>query len=270
MVPLDGSLDPHLAVRTAFSLAERTDGSVSLVSSCPADQANDVAQSLRDAGTRFVDVAPHTVRVLDGSPVEAILDAVPASQTMVCMPTHARAGISRLVFGSVAEDMIRRSTQPILCVGPDVADVPLPKERIEILVCTDDSSATPAVLDGAAVFSQRLDASCIVAQTVGPDEGVATDGGPRPRPIRDQAQRHCQEAADRLGTHGIPATAHVLHGHAPSSIVQYATSRASSFVVVGTSGRTGLARHTLGSVAAGVVRHARCPVLVVPTLNRTG
>ncbi len=268
VVPLDDSLDPHLAVRTAFSLAERTECSVSLVSSCPAEQANEVAQSLCEAGDRFTHVAPHTIQILDGPPIEAVLDAAPPGRAIICMPTHARAGLSRLIFGSMAEDLIRHSTQPILCVGPDVADVPLPKEKSEILVCTDDSSASPLVFDAAADFAEWLDASCVIAQVVGPDEDVTTDGGPPPQPIRDQAERHCQQAADRLGTHAVPATSHLLHGHAPSSIVQYARTRASSFIVVGTSGRTGLTRHTLGSVAAGVVRHARCPVLVVPTLNR--
>jgi nucleotide-binding universal stress UspA family protein len=34
-------------------------------------------------------------------------------------------------------------------------------------------------------------------------------------------------------------------------------------IVIGTHGRTGFARFLLGSVASGVVTHARCPVLTV-------
>lgn len=268
MVPIDGSLDAHLALRTAFSLAERSKCAVSLISSCPSDQADDVSRSLRDAGARFSEVAPYSTRVLDGPPADAVLGAAPVGRAMICMPTHARAGLSRLAFGSVAEDVIRRSPQPILCVGPGVTDIPLPNERIEALVCTDDSAATDAILDGAAMFAQLVKASCVVAQVVGPDEDITTDGGPSPRPLRDHAELHCKQAADRLGSHRIPATAHVLHGHASSSIVQYAASRAATFIIVGSTGRTGLARHTLGSVAADVVRQARCPVLVVPTMNR--
>ena len=47
-------------------------------------------------------------------------------------------------------------------------------------------------------------------------------------------------------------------------LVQHAQRNAFAFIVVGTVGRSGLARMTLGSVAAAVVRHASCPVLVVP------
>ena len=269
MVPIDDSLDPHLALRAAFSIAERTECTVSLVRSCPADQASDAARSLEEAGARFGDVAPFSTRLLDGPPVDTILDQAPSGKAMICMPTHARAGLSRLVFGSVAEELIRRSTQPVLCVGPDVTDIPLPKERHEVLVCTDDSSASDAVLDAAAMFSRQLDANCVVAQAVGPDEDISTDTGPPPRPIRDQAERHCQQAAERLATHGVTATSQVLHGQAPGRLVQNAVTRGSSFIVVGTSGRTGLARYTLGSVAAGVLRRAHCPVLIVPTLDRS-
>lgn len=113
--------------------------------------------------------APFSTRLLDGPPVDTILDQAPSGKAMICMPTHARAALSRLVFGSVAEDLVRRSTQPVLYVGPDVTDVPLPKERLEVLVCTDDSPASDAVLDAAAVFARQLNASCVVAQAIGPD-----------------------------------------------------------------------------------------------------
>lgn len=269
MVPVDESLDPQRALRTAFSLAERASCTVTLVSACPTEEADDAVRALREAGTRFGAIAPYSTRVLEGPPVDAIAHAASTSGAMICMPTHARDGLTRLVFGSLAEDLIRRSAQPILCVGPDVTDIALPKERIEALVCTDDSAATDRVLDAAAVFAKRVDANCVVAQVVGPDEDVSPGQSPPPQPIREQAEHHCRQGADRLGDQGITATAQVLHGDVVRSIVQHASHQASSFVVVGTSGKTGLTRYALGSVAIGVVRHARCPVLVVPALTRS-
>lgn len=267
VVPIDDSLDPSFALRTAFSLAKRSNRSVSLVSSCPSDQADVVIQSLRDAGTRFAAVAPHSTNVLEGPPVDAVLEYASSAQGMICMPTHARAGLSRLVFGSVAEDLIKRSTEPVLCVGPNVTTIVLPEETIQGIVCTDDSAATDPVLDGAARFARRINASCNVIQVVGPDEDISLDGGPAPRPIRDRAEKHCHDSAERLTTQGVLATSQVLPGHAVGSIVQNAEHNASAFIVVGTTGRSGLARLTLGSVAAAVVRDAPCPVLVVPTAD---
>ncbi len=49
---------------------------------------------------------------------------------------------------------------------------------------------------------------------------------------------------------------------AADSIVNYADSKKSDLIVIGTKGRTGLKRLLLGSVASGVVTHANCPVLI--------
>ena len=47
------------------------------------------------------------------------------------------------------------------------------------------------------------------------------------------------------------------------SIVHYAEGKNTDLIVIGTKGRTGLKRFLLGSVASGVVAHAKCSVLVI-------
>jgi nucleotide-binding universal stress UspA family protein len=47
------------------------------------------------------------------------------------------------------------------------------------------------------------------------------------------------------------------------AILGYAEDKKADLVVMGTKGRTGLKRFLLGSVASGVVAHAKCSVLVV-------
>ena len=47
-------------------------------------------------------------------------------------------------------------------------------------------------------------------------------------------------------------------------ITELAAELQATLIVVGTHGRHGVARWLLGSVAEGVLRHAPCPVLVVP------
>jgi nucleotide-binding universal stress UspA family protein len=48
-----------------------------------------------------------------------------------------------------------------------------------------------------------------------------------------------------------------------NEILQYAKSANIELIIIGTHGRTGLARLALGSVAEAVVRSAPCPVLTV-------
>lgn len=49
----------------------------------------------------------------------------------------------------------------------------------------------------------------------------------------------------------------------PAQIIKYANERKFDLIVVGSKGKTGLEKLFLGSVAAGVLAYAPCPVLVV-------
>ncbi len=269
VVPVDESLHPRSALRLAFSLANRIGCSVSLVTACAAEQAAEAERSLRAARARFEDVAPSSVDVLDGPPVDTVLGYASARQAMICLPTRGRAGLSRMVFGSVAENMIRTSTVPILCVGPAVTTIALPSERIEILICVDDSPAAEKVVERAARFAAVVQANCVVTQVHDVDEDIVVTGDRQPRPLRERALRQCSVLAERLAKQGLSATTKVLPGHPASSIVDEAERSAASFVAIGTLGRTGLDRLAIGSVATAVVRDAPCPVLVVPTSDRS-
>jgi nucleotide-binding universal stress UspA family protein len=47
------------------------------------------------------------------------------------------------------------------------------------------------------------------------------------------------------------------------AVVDYAEKNGVDLIVTGTKGRSGLTKVLLGSVASGIVTHARCPVLIV-------
>ena len=60
---------------------------------------------------------PCTAIVLDGHPVEKILEAGKAQKCdLVVICTHGRTGLSHLVMGSVAEKIVRMSPIPVLSV----------------------------------------------------------------------------------------------------------------------------------------------------------
>ena len=62
---------------------------------------------------------------------------------------------------------------------------------------------------------------------------------------------------------GVRATTVVLEGVAHEQIVRASRSKKADLIVIGTHGRTGLAKLFLGSVASRVVAAAHCPVLTV-------
>ena len=63
---------------------------------------------------------------------------------------------------------------------------------------------------------------------------------------------------------GLTVEWFIESGMPQAEVVEHATKRACDLIVMGSHGRKALTRWLLGSVAEYVVRHAHCPVLVVP------
>src|SRR5216110_3073621 len=68
----------------------------------------------------------------------------------------------------------------------------------------------------------------------------------------------------RVRAAGLSCTGTSEVGRTDAQIVEYARKRNVGLIVVGSHGRHGLSHAIIGSVAEKVVRHAPCPVLVVP------
>jgi nucleotide-binding universal stress UspA family protein len=82
--------------------------------------------------------------------------------------------------------------------------------------------------------------------------------------IGDDAERALAGALAEAVALGVRrATSKLLSGVPWQQIVDTALRDSCDLIVIGTHGRTGLARVVLGSVAELVVRHAPCPVLVI-------
>jgi len=80
---------------------------------------------------------------------------------------------------------------------------------------------------------------------------------------RAYAQRQLATLAVRAKKGGVRATVLLLEGVPHEQIARAARSKRADLVVLGTHGRTGLARMFLGSVASRVLSIAPCPVLTV-------
>jgi nucleotide-binding universal stress UspA family protein len=72
-----------------------------------------LAQPLREKGLKVQCVT------MIGSPAEAIVSYAEDNRfDLVALATHGRSGLGRLVFGSVADHVVRKSKRPILLIKP--------------------------------------------------------------------------------------------------------------------------------------------------------
>jgi nucleotide-binding universal stress UspA family protein len=137
----------------------------------------------------------------------------------------------------------------------------------KILVPIDFSYDTEAALDyastlaaeaGAALYLihvddlHALDVPLVIA---GP-YGLATEVWNRSA-IRERLERILPPNAEVQCTHQF------LEGLPAEEIVKFAEREKVDLIVMASHGRSGLRRLLMGSVAEGVMRKARCPVLIV-------
>lgn len=79
-----------------------------------ADSTGRIAILRQEAEAKGVTVY---VRIEEGDPAEVILSAAEdLKPKMIVMGTHGRKGIARLLLGSVAEEVLRRASCPVLSV----------------------------------------------------------------------------------------------------------------------------------------------------------
>ncbi len=103
-------VDPAKAAAMAF-------GEASMAAAC-LDALDDEGKALvEDAAARVRATWAADVTVLDGAPVDTIVEFARANGTdLIIIGSHGRSGLSRLFLGSVAEGVIRNSIAPVLVV----------------------------------------------------------------------------------------------------------------------------------------------------------
>lgn len=172
---------------------------------------------------------------------------------VVAMTTHARRGLAQAIFGSVAEEVIRRTEVPLVLGGPafDVQAADKVERYDELLVCLDGSPAAAEVLPRAAAFAGALGVAVTVAAVLGDGERTPDWAAPAVQVFTDA---------------GVAAGFTALTGDPATAIVAHALQRPKALLGMTTHGRSGMARVSAGSVTMEVVRHAACPVFVVRSL----
>ncbi|HEX3145036.1 MAG TPA: universal stress protein [Pyrinomonadaceae bacterium] len=140
-----------------------------------------------------------------------------------------------------------------------------------ILLPTDFSGCANYALPYAAAIARAVDATVICVNVVEPIvPAVGYTGMAEAMPIaemseqmEDSAERELPDVMRCEDLRGLKVEEVIGHGDAAAEIVRVADEQEVDLIVISSHGRTGLGRIIFGSTAEAVVRHARCPVLVV-------
>lgn len=248
----------------------------------PAEGLDTFREQLRQEGS-LSDEALDAVSVeevvrRDVSPGPAILNyAGDVGIDLISMGTHGRRGPGRILLGSVAEEVVRKATQPVLSVRgmKEGTSSSRPDTVNRILVPVDFSDFSREALhcakEWADLYGASLDVLHVVVEDLHPTFYI---GGVTS--IYDVEPDIEQKVLDKLDSFvsEVPGPdtdvqTHVAVGSAPSEIAEFADDHDSDLVSMSTHGRTGLDRFLLGSVAEKVIRHVSCPVLTVKAFGKS-
>jgi nucleotide-binding universal stress UspA family protein len=139
-----------------------------------------------------------------------------------------------------------------------------------ILHPTDFSSASRPAFERAIALARDARGELTVLHVLSPILPVVGEGYIPPQTYesidaagRKSAQRKLDALVARARKAGVRARALLLEGSAHDQIARAAKGRRADLIVMGTHGRSGLARFFVGSVASRVVSVAPCPVMTV-------
>jgi nucleotide-binding universal stress UspA family protein len=226
-----------------------------------------INDSLLDKARAAVELHVTTVLSGDTSNIEIVLDYGTPHKGLLTQTDAAGAGVVVTAPGSVALNVARHASAAVLIARAS------PKGPV--VAATDFSDVSLRAVEVATAQAQRrgsrlhlLHASDVGLFALGQASAAAMPYLLSSSPIAleglDNLHAVAQHRLDEtLADIGVSGTTRVVAGSAADVIVHYAESVHAELVVVGTHGRSGLARLTLGSTAASVIEWAPCSVLIV-------
>ncbi len=185
---------------------------------------------------------------------------------LIILGTRGRTGAQRLLLGSVAEEIFRRSKVPVLTIGPGGRDNPESIGRIRrVLFATDFSPEALAAAPYAMTLAKQEGARLILVYVLPRTRvGNANDSSPAPVSVAE-AMHRLYEVPKEAKLHAAPELA-IEYGDVAERIVEAAKQRNADIIVLGVRagiGVPGAATHLERPIAHRVIVNAPCPVLTV-------
>ena len=182
---------------------------------------------------------------------------------LVVAATHAREGLSKLLMGSVAEQIFRNARCPVLTVGPRASHFLQSGHFQRVLFATDFSPAADAAFPYALALARQDDAELLMVHIVPPDAALPPD-----MDIALYEDRLLSNAETRLRdiigeSTAVRSDFAVQYGFPTEQIAAVAEQSGAGVIVMGVRRHGAASIHLPWRTAHRVVCHAPCPVLTV-------
>jgi nucleotide-binding universal stress UspA family protein len=287
LVPLDGSALAERALPYALHLASAMGARLTLMQcgallatgKVPDFDVEAFAQQLREGeavgalrASRRIEIEAVAHEVYLDKVAEGICDVARDREAdLIVMSTHGRGGFRRLLYGSVADQVLRHAPAPVLLVSSTCDRRWKSGRPFRILVPLDGSLHSERALGIARDLSQALRPELLLVRTIEEPTPESYRFNPEGEPTQipegeedlNEARLYLETVAGRQGTAFASTDVLARLGEAAPVIADAARDEDIDLIVMATHGRTGLERLAMGSVATKVLQFAHTPILLV-------
>lgn len=249
------------------------------------DVGKRVRRHLRDVARKYwLRLGHENIHARRGRPFEEICRlARERSIDLIITSTRGLTGLKHLTLGSTAERVVRYSPCPVLVLRPfDGKGKPgrngqMTKGQLrfhKILVPIDFSECSMKGVAYAKALAGEFGSKLVLLHSVAIRSYVTSDEYARydfpllMQQAEKAARNQMGDLVEKADWDGVKVETSMQIGHAGQQICARAIDYRADLIVTTTHGRTGFKHMLLGSTAEYVVRHASCPVLVVPGHER--
>jgi nucleotide-binding universal stress UspA family protein len=226
----------------------------------------------REAGERVGALLAHSH--FKGIPCEMVLEhgeVLPGLSRLVerhdidliVTASHGKHGFHKLLTGSVAEEIARLASCPVLLIGPEIDIAPEAEVYLDrILFATDFSAESSRAVDYAYALARAYGAHLCFLHVI---EAVWTEPLATRVPAEEFFRSRLVEKGWPVSKEGIEPELLVRNGSRETVTLETAAERDIQLIVLSIrgTGHPDLAAHLPGPLAYNIVSHARCPVVVI-------
>jgi nucleotide-binding universal stress UspA family protein len=245
-----------------------------------------VRRHLNDVAKKYsIELRRENIHALKGRPFEEICRlARNRGIDLIVTSTRGNTGLKHLALGSTAERVVRYSPCPVLVVRPVDRNKraggkgKMTKRGLsfgKILVPIDFSECSMKGLAYAKALAKQFGSQLLLLNAVAlqyyftSDEYARYDWSLLMQQAEKAARNQMRKLIEKTDWDGIEVESSLQIGHAGQQICARAIDHDADVIVTSTHGTTGFKHILIGSTAEYIVRHASCPVLVVPSHERS-
>lgn len=202
--------------------------------------------------------------VREGNAAQQVLAAARQFQAdRILLGTRSRGKMSKLLLGSVAEQVLRSVNIPVITVGPEAhLPVETAQHQAVVLHATTLREASRPSAALACHIAATLGARLLLLHVLPHLEEMQSRG--LPTGLDSAAMHELKELAEvtARGT-DVAVEVAVAHGNPAIEILAASSERHVSLIVMGSTPRSAFANLTRDRTVYSVLAHARCPVMTI-------